>query len=158
MKNGSACEANGRAVDPRSAEAHIPLPDFRFRAPMMDPETWLRRIRDATRDVADEDYQERVWLRGEGPRSISSTEAVCRLVDDYDLPTFLAEAADTAWISNDQLTALGRLDAALTRYAINGEDADDARTQTPGWQKSASAPRRRSKSSQRPRPALDRVW
>ncbi|MCE3250106.1 MAG: hypothetical protein K0R41_3931, partial [Geminicoccaceae bacterium] len=33
----------------------------------MDRETWLRRILDATRDLADERYQERVWARGEGP-------------------------------------------------------------------------------------------
>ena len=34
---------------------------------MMDRETWLRRILEATRDLADERYQERVWVRGEGP-------------------------------------------------------------------------------------------
>ena len=31
MKDGSAYDAAGRTVDPRSAEAHIPLPDFRFK-------------------------------------------------------------------------------------------------------------------------------
>jgi hypothetical protein len=102
----------------------------------MDRETWLRRILDATRDLADERYQERVWVRGEGPEVDSSTEAVCRLIDDYDLPTFLAEAAEKAWISKDQLTALERLEAALARYADKGEDGDDAtRIQSPGWQK-----------------------
>jgi hypothetical protein len=103
---------------------------------MMDRETWLRRILEATRDLADEAYQERVWVRGEGPEVDSSTEAVCRLVDDYDLATFLAEAGEKAWISNDQLTALRRLDAALTRYAMNGEDAGDGtRIQSPGWKR-----------------------
>ena len=67
---------------------------------MMDRETWLRRILEATRDLADERYQERVWVRGEGPEVDSSTEAVCRLVDDYDLATFLDEAAKNAWVSN----------------------------------------------------------
>ena len=103
---------------------------------MMDRETWLRRILEATRDLADEGYQERVWVRGEGPEVDSSTEAVCRLIDDYDLQTFLAEAAENTWISNDQLAALRRLGAALTRYAVNGEDPDDAtRIGSPGWQK-----------------------
>ena len=103
---------------------------------MMDRETWLRRILEATRDLADEEYQERIWVRAEGPEVNSSTEAVCRLIDDYDLPSFLAEAAEKAWIAKDQLTALERLDAALTGYAIHGEDADDAtRIQSPGWQK-----------------------
>ena len=103
---------------------------------MMDRETWLRRILEATRDLADEQYQERVWVRGEGPEVDSSTEAVCRLVDDYDLATFLDEAAKNAWVSKDQIAALQRLDVALARHASNGEDPDDAtRIQSPGWKK-----------------------
>jgi hypothetical protein len=73
-------------------------------------------------------------VRGKGAEVDSSTEAVCRLVDDYDLPTFLDEATKNAWVSNDQIAALRRLDTALARYAGNGEDADDAtRIQSPGW-------------------------
>jgi hypothetical protein len=103
---------------------------------MMDRETWLRRILDATRDLANEGYQQRVWVRGEGPEVDSRTEAVCRLVDDYDLATFLDEAAKNAWVSKDQMAALQRLDVALARHASNGEDADDAaRIQSPGWKK-----------------------
>jgi hypothetical protein len=103
---------------------------------MMDRETWLRRILEATRDLADAGYQERVWVRGEGPEVDSSTEAVCRLVDDYDLASFLAKAAKNAWVSKDQIAALQRLDAALARYTINGENTDDpTRIHSPGWQK-----------------------
>ena len=103
---------------------------------MMDRETWLRRLLEATRDLADERYQQRVWVRGEGPEVDSSTEAVCRLVDDYDLATFLDEAAKNAWVSKDQIAALQRLDVALARHASNGEDADDAtRIQSPGWKR-----------------------
>jgi hypothetical protein len=103
---------------------------------MMDRETWLRRILEAIRDLADEEYQERVWVRGNGPEVDSSTEAVCRLVEDYDLATFLDEAAKNAWVSKDQVAALHRLDVALARYASNGEEADDAiRIQSPEWRK-----------------------
>jgi hypothetical protein len=102
---------------------------------MMDRETWLSRILEATRDLADEAYQERVWTRGEGPEVDSSTETICRLVDDYDLASFVAEAAKNAWVSKDQVAAVQRLDAALARYASHGEDADDAtRIQSPEWQ------------------------
>ena len=102
---------------------------------MMDRETWLRRILEAIRDLADEQYQERVWVRGNGPEVDSSTEAVCRLVEDYDLATFLDEAAKNAWVSKDQIAALQRLDVALARHASNGGDAEDAtRIQSPGWQ------------------------
>ncbi len=122
----------------------------------MDRETWLRRILEAIGDLADERYQERVWVRGEGPEVDSSTEAICRLVDDYDLATFLAEAAEKAWVSKDQLTALRRLEAALARYAVNGEGGDEAtRTQSRNGEKSASLPKRRSRTSERARPAID---
>jgi hypothetical protein len=103
---------------------------------MMDRETWLRRVLEATHDLADEGYQERVWVRGEGPEVDSSTEAICRLLDDYDLPTFLAEAAEKAWVSNGQLAALQRLNAALAHSADSGDDADDAtRIHSREWQK-----------------------
>lgn len=103
---------------------------------MMDRDTWLRRILDSTRDLADVDYQERVWVRGEGPEVDSSTEAVCRLVDDYDLPSFIAEAAEKAWISNEQLAALRKLEVALARYAAGDQSGDEAvRIASPKWQK-----------------------
>ena len=102
---------------------------------MMDRETWLRRILDATRDLADERYQERVWVRGAGPEVDSSTEALVRLMDDYDLAGFIAEAAAQDWISSDQLAALGRLDTALERYAANDQEGNDAaRIASSEWQ------------------------
>ena len=73
----------------------------------------------------------RQWTRGRFEH-----EAVCRLVEDYDLATFLDEAAKNAWVSKDQIAALQRLDVALARHASNGEDADDAiRIQSPEWRK-----------------------
>ena len=93
---------------------------------MMDRETWLKRILDATRDLADERYQERVWVRGEGPEVDSSTEALVRLMDDYDLPGFIAEAAEKAWVSDEQLVSLRRLDTALARYAADDQARGDA--------------------------------
>jgi hypothetical protein len=93
---------------------------------MMDRETWLVRILDATRDLADEGYQERVWVRGEGPEVDSSTEALSRLIDDYELAAFIAQAAEKGWVSNEQLAALRSLDAALARYAPRDQGGDDA--------------------------------
>jgi hypothetical protein len=101
---------------------------------MMDRETWQRRILDATRDLADERYQERVWVRGEGPEVDSSTEALIRLIDDYDLAAFIAEAAKKGWVSNEQLAALRSLEAALARYAPGDHGGDDAaRIARPEW-------------------------
>jgi hypothetical protein len=93
---------------------------------MMDRETWLRRILDATHDLADERYQERVWVRGQGPEVDSGIEALIRLIDDYELAAFIAQAAKKGWVSNEQLAALRSLDAALARYAVRDQGGDDA--------------------------------
>lgn len=104
---------------------------------MMDRDTWLRRILGATRDLADERYQERVWVCAQGPEIDSSTEALIRLLDDYELKAFIAEAGDKGWVSNDQLAALTALDKALERYAardhITSDDA--ARIASPTWRR-----------------------
>jgi hypothetical protein len=104
---------------------------------MMDRDTWLRRILDATRDLADERYQERVWVHAQGPEIDSSTEALIRLLDDYELKAFVAEAGDKAWVSNDQLAALRDLENALERYAArdHGSSGDAARIASPTWRR-----------------------
>jgi hypothetical protein len=104
---------------------------------MMDRDMWLRRILDATRDLADERYQERVWVRAQGPEVDSSTEALVRILHDYELKVFIAEATDKAWVSNDQLAALRTLENALERYvARDDRSSDDAvRIATPAWRR-----------------------
>ena len=103
---------------------------------MMDRKTWLERILGAIRDLSDADYQERVWVRGRGPEADSSTEAVCRLLDDYDLAGFLAEGGRQRWLSDDQLAALRAFEVALDKYLAPDDDRiDDAvRIASPDWQ------------------------
>jgi hypothetical protein len=104
---------------------------------MMDRDTWLSRILGAIRDLADEYYQERVWVRAQGPEVDSSTEALVRLLHDYELHAFIAEAGDKAWLSDDQLAALRALEHALERYAAHdhGSGGDAARIASPAWRK-----------------------
>jgi hypothetical protein len=104
---------------------------------MMDRDTWLRRILDATRDLADERYQERVWVRAQGSEADSSTEALIRLLDDYELKAFIAVAADKGWVSNDQLAALQTLENALERYVARDHSSggEAARIGSPAWRR-----------------------
>jgi hypothetical protein len=104
---------------------------------MMDRDTWLRRILDVTRDLADEAYQERVWVRAQRPEVDSSTEALVRLLHDYELKDFITEASARGWLSNDQLAALRRLENALDRYAAHDHSSggDAARIATPAWRR-----------------------
>jgi hypothetical protein len=104
---------------------------------MMDRDTWLRRILEATRDLADQRYQERVWVQAKGPEVDSSTEALIRLLEDYELKTFIAEAGEKAWVSDDQLAALRTLENALERYVARDRSSsgEAARITTPAWRK-----------------------
>lgn len=104
---------------------------------MMDQETWLRRILATIQDLADRDYQERIWIRGEGPEADSSTEAICRLVHDYDLQGFLARAGAARWLSQAELEALQNLERSVSWYLTHHcTPADDAaRLVTPEWRR-----------------------
>jgi hypothetical protein len=97
----------------------------------MDPVTWRDKILGAVGDLADGAYQERVWVRGEGPEVDSPTEGLCRLLDDYDLPGFLDRAAREGWLAERQLAALQALARALDEVAVRPEDAPLASLQ---WQ------------------------
>jgi hypothetical protein len=51
---------------------------------------WIENIMTALRGFYDEDYQFRVWVRGEGPGFDSWEEANCFLFDDCDFEGFLS--------------------------------------------------------------------
>ena len=102
---------------------------------MMDRDTWLAGILAAIRDLGDAAYQERVWVRAEGPEVDSSAEAICRLYDDFDLAGFLAEDRQQHWLSADEHAALQAFAAALSdSIATDDEETSDAtRVATPEW-------------------------
>ena len=67
----------------------------------MDRDAWLEGILEAIRVPGDASYQERVWVRGEGPEVDSSTEAISALLDDYDLAGFLAVSRRKHWAGQE---------------------------------------------------------
>jgi hypothetical protein len=102
----------------------------------MDRETWLERILETIRDLGDAAYQERVWVRGEGPEVDSSTEAISALLDDDDLDGFLSACRRQHWLSSGQLSALQAFETAIDDYLARGDDrtSDRVRIASPEWQ------------------------
>jgi hypothetical protein len=102
---------------------------------VMDRDTWLERIAEAIRVLGDGSYQERVWVRGEGPEVDSSTEAISALLDDYDLGGFLLASRRNGWLSKNQLSALQAFEAAISDYLARDDDrtSDRGRIATPEW-------------------------
>jgi hypothetical protein len=73
-------------------------------------------------------------VRDQAPEADSSTEAVCRHLDDYDLAGFLAESGKQRWLSDDQLAALRTFEAAMDNYLARDDQIDDAvRIASPDW-------------------------
>jgi hypothetical protein len=101
----------------------------------MDPVMWRGKVLAAVRDLADAKYKERVWVRGEGPEVESPTEALCRLLDDYDFRGFLDRAAREGWLAERQLAALGALAAALEDDGRRAPDRSGHDLSSPYWQR-----------------------
>jgi hypothetical protein len=122
---------------------------------MMDHETWLKSLLSVIRDLADEQYQERVWVRGQGPEVDSSTEAICRLFDDYDFEGFLAHCSKTRLLSSSQREALQTFAAAARQFASRNHDRldDAARISTPEWRELRAL----AQQALEPFPAMDRA-
>lgn len=101
---------------------------------MRDRETWQTRILEALRSLADAGYQERVWVRGQGPESDSSTGAICRLFNDYGVEGFLAACFDERLLSKHRREALQTFAVAAKQFADQDDDRGDAaRSATAEW-------------------------
>ena len=68
-------------------------------------ENSLIQIEQCLKELADLKFQERVWVRGEGPEVSSYTEVVCQLFDDTALRDLL-EAKKEKPLLSDELDSI----------------------------------------------------
>ena len=81
---------------------------------MMDREVWIEQIAIALEGLGDRQFQQRVWLRGEGPEVSSFDEAVCAL-DDKDLAGLIDHCGEWGY-PGDLADRLRRYDQALEQF------------------------------------------
>jgi hypothetical protein len=103
---------------------------------MMAYDEWLKNLISVVKVIADQEYQERVWLRGEGPQVDSWDEMICRFFDDYDGDNFVDNHMATAGLSECQQQSLRALRDALNAYSdrIGDEYSLQAILNDPAWQ------------------------
>lgn len=77
------------------------------------------------------EYQQRVWIRAEGPKCDSFVEASCLLYDDEDFLAFIE--TNVARLTSAQIAALRAFDAAFNRIPDRLEDDHDALLMHPAW-------------------------
>lgn len=91
---------------------------------MIDNYEWLKDVRSVIREIADPEFQERVWVRGEGPEVSSWTEAMCKLFDDYHFDDFLDKDWQQFGLSSQLHESLDCLRIQLNEYEEKETDAE----------------------------------
>lgn len=83
--------------------------------------------------IANQDYQERVWIRGEGPEVDDYTESMCHFFDDGD--PIIANYKEYA-ITKKQLSLLLKLREAIEDFNSNTRfELGPNFTDSPEWKK-----------------------
>ena len=101
---------------------------------MMNTEQWLENILSVVRDLADAEYQDRVWVRGTGQQVDSLTEAYCRLFDDYRLDDFISLCTEKKLITDMQRSVLFSLRNKLNEFKYDEDLTDEEIIRDPRWQ------------------------
>ena len=101
---------------------------------MLTLDLWFANVLSAARVISDAEYQERVWVRGEGPEVDSITEIYCRLFDDFQFDEFLALCKLEALITEKQLAVLRNLRKKLSRFEYDEDLPDEDIIKDPRWQ------------------------
>ncbi|MDP2306533.1 MAG: hypothetical protein Q8P18_10970 [Pseudomonadota bacterium] len=91
-----------------------------------------RQVLECLRELADANFQQRVWIRGEGPEVSSYSELVCQLFDDTALGDVLESGLAGNIFGKPAEAELRRLSILLDQIPA-GLDAP-ALLRHPGWQ------------------------
>jgi hypothetical protein len=100
---------------------------------MIHPYDWFKNIQTVLKEFADAEFQERVWVRGEGEEVSDWTEAMCKLFDDYQFDDFLDESWPKLGLSDRLHAALDNLRSQLNHY--EEKETSAAIAKDPKWQK-----------------------
>lgn len=93
---------------------------------------WCQQVLLRLDELADKEYQERVWVRGEGEEVSSFVEAGCGLYDDTGLIDLLEETPSGRYVISKQIDDLLRqLDQLTQKFA--GQCYSPEIIQLPEW-------------------------
>ena len=100
---------------------------------MISPYDWFKNIQTVLKEFADAEFEERVWVRGEGEEVSDWTEAICKLFDDYRFDDFLDESWLKLGLSDRLRAALDNLRSQLNNY--QEKETNAAIAKDPQWHK-----------------------
>lgn len=89
----------------------------------MDNELWMRIVLEVLKEFASEDFQIRVWLKGEGPEVSSFEEAVCKFFDDNVIDLLLDVEWRQVGLTENQRNKLKIFRDALDKFNDSVEES-----------------------------------
>ena len=92
---------------------------------------WLHKILSKVAQLADAEYQQRVWVEGEGTGSLMET--LDTLFDDYLFEAFISDNEDEKVFPDDRLNELRALRDALNAYPHYDKPPHEVLTHDPDW-------------------------
>ena len=99
----------------------------------MEIDEWLRKVLGVVADIGDREFQERVWIRGEGPEVSSFDEIMCTLFDDSQLDALIDECRSLG-LHKEGIDGLAGLRDALNAYPDREDRSSDAEiVRDPKW-------------------------
>ena len=97
---------------------------------MIEKEKWIKLIKEEIQEIADRDFQNRIWIKGQGPQDSSYVELMCRLFDDKHFDAFLKNST-TLELSKELLYKLLVLKEKLEKY--QGKKKESQIVNDPQW-------------------------
>lgn len=86
---------------------------------------WTKHIIGHLDELSDEEYQSRIWVRGEGPECSSFTEVVCGLFDDQRFDQYVRDIMDEANLDEKEWCSVTEFKDTLNSFVTRVEGISD---------------------------------
>ncbi len=82
---------------------------------MLEKEKWINWIKEELQEISDKEFQERVWVNGQGSEMSSYIEVMNRLFDDKRFNEFI-DKAHLLGLNHELIKELSELSGQLENY------------------------------------------
>jgi len=99
---------------------------------MINKYEWLKNVLNTVKEIADPEFQQRVWVQGAGSELSDWTEVMCKLFDDFLFDNFLDRDWQQFGLSSESHQLLVQLREQLNNYEEKETNAEIVAD--PKWQ------------------------
>jgi hypothetical protein len=99
---------------------------------MINKYEWLKNVLNTLKEIADPEFQQRVWVDGAGPEISDWTEVMCKLFDDFHFDDFIDIDWQQFGLSSESHQLLVQLREQLNNYEEKETNAEIVAD--PKWQ------------------------